>query len=289
MSRKVDQMPMPAEVLPMKIIVASPSRSGTLGLYQAMRILGYKTYHFYECITVHGLPHMEICSEAITAQYNRLSGVKKYNRADYDKWLGDYDCLVEIPSMMGPDLIEAYIDDPGVKFILTERNPDKWATSVNNTAGVVIDMPYQFPFSILKYFDATLYRFLAMNELVYRAMSGCTGPGDAENAQNLRKHYTDYIKKVKEIIPADRLCYIRLEDGLDWENICPFLGVPIPEEAYPGRNEPEKFQKLVHEFLQPKMMVAVMRLSAVAVPAIGILGWAAVKYGPPALAELRSL
>jgi hypothetical protein len=93
--------------------------------------------------------------------------------------------------MMGPDLIEAYIDDPGVKFILTERNPDKWATSVNNTAGVVIDMPYQFPFSILKYFDATLYRFLAMNELVYRAMSGCTGPGDAENAQNLRKHYTD--------------------------------------------------------------------------------------------------
>jgi hypothetical protein len=34
---------------------------------------------------------MEICSEAITAQYNRLSGVKKYNRADYDKWLGDYD------------------------------------------------------------------------------------------------------------------------------------------------------------------------------------------------------
>lgn len=97
------------------------------------------------------------------------------------------------------------------------------------------------------------------------------------------------IKKVKEIIPADRLCYIRLEDGLDWENICPFLGVPIPEEAYPGRNEPEKFQKLVQEFLRPKMMAAVMRISAVAVPAIGILGWAAVKYGPSALAELKRL
>ena len=83
------------------------------------------------------------------------------------------------------------MDDPDVRFILTERNPDKWVTSVNKTAGALLDMPYQFPFSILKYFDATLYRFLAVNELVYRALSGCTKPGDAENAQIMRKLYTN--------------------------------------------------------------------------------------------------
>jgi hypothetical protein len=64
--------------------------SGTLGLYRAMRILGYKTYHLAECIFVHGLPHMEVFEEAITAQYNELSGVKKFDRSDYERWLGDY-------------------------------------------------------------------------------------------------------------------------------------------------------------------------------------------------------
>jgi hypothetical protein len=89
------------------------------------------------------------------------------------------------------DLIEAYIDDPDVKFILTERDPEKWVTSVNTTAGALLEMPYQFPLVILKYFDATLYRFLAMNEVVYGAISRCTKPGEPDNAPNLRKHYTD--------------------------------------------------------------------------------------------------
>lgn len=82
----------------------------------------------------------------------------------------------------------------------------------------------------------------------------------------------------KATIPADRLCLIQLENGLDWENICPFLGLPIPDEPYPGRNEPEKFQALVMDFFRPHFIAATMRLSAVAIPVVGVLGWAAVKY-----------
>lgn len=89
------------------------------------------------------------------------------------------------------DLIEAYIDDPDVKFILTERNPEKWATSVNNTVAPVHDMPHQFPFNILKYFDSRLHSFLNINEVVYRALSRCTKPGEPDNSSNLQKHYTD--------------------------------------------------------------------------------------------------
>lgn len=96
------------------------------------------------------------------------------------------------------------------------------------------------------------------------------------------------IEKAKQIIPADRLCLIQLEDGLDWENICPFLGLPIPNQAYPGRNEPEKFKKLVEGFLQPKVTAAFMRLGAVAIPAVGVLCWAAIKYGSSALTLLQS-
>ncbi|CAI7673589.1 unnamed protein product [Penicillium bialowiezense] len=156
-----------------------------------MQILGFKTYHLYECIAVHGLPHMEVFEEAVIAQCNDLSGIKKFSKSDYERWLGEYDCLVEVTSHVGTDIIEAYADDPDVKFILTERDSEKWALSVNNTAGGLIDMPYMFPFVILKYFDATLYRFLVMNETVYRAISKCTRPGDADNIPSLQKHYTD--------------------------------------------------------------------------------------------------
>lgn len=84
------------------------------------------------------------------------------------------------------------------------------------------------------------------------------------------------IKQVKETIPADRLCLIQLEDGLDWESICPFLGLPVPDQAYPDRNEPEKFQKMVQDFIQPRIVAAAMKLGAVFIPVAGVLGWAAV-------------
>lgn len=55
-----------------------------------MQILGYKAYHMFECVIVRGTEHMEICEEAVIAQNNRFSGIKRYDRADFDKWFADY-------------------------------------------------------------------------------------------------------------------------------------------------------------------------------------------------------
>ena len=60
-------------------------------MYNAMNMLGFKTYHFAECVLSHGLPHMRLFHEALTAQFNRLSGIKRYNKADFDKWMAEYD------------------------------------------------------------------------------------------------------------------------------------------------------------------------------------------------------
>ena len=87
------------------------------------------------------------------------------------------------------------------------------------------------------------------------------------------------IQMVKDVVPADRLCVIRLEDGLDWNSICPFLEVPLPDVEYPDRNEPAKFEALVHEKLNPHIYAAMLRLGAIVVPALGVFGWMAVKYG----------
>jgi hypothetical protein len=38
-------------------------------------------------------------------------------------------------------VIEAYVDDPNVKFMLTERDPEKWVAPFNNTAGTLMKRP----------------------------------------------------------------------------------------------------------------------------------------------------
>ena len=34
---------------------------------------------------------MKVFREVVTSEYNRLSGIKRYTKADFDKWLADYD------------------------------------------------------------------------------------------------------------------------------------------------------------------------------------------------------
>lgn len=99
--------------------------------------------------------------------------------------------MVEIPSYMGMDMIEAYAEDPDVRFILTERSPEKWAKSVNNTTAQVATMCSQFPFSILKYFDSTLFEFLDLNRVIYQGLACGTKPGGPGNEQILARYYAE--------------------------------------------------------------------------------------------------
>lgn len=90
---------------------------------------------------------------------------------------------------MGPEVLEAYADDPNVKFILTDRDPDKWVTSVNNTAGDIYTKLHQFPLNVLKYFNTDVASFLRLNKLIYGAISDGTAPGDENNREALRRNY----------------------------------------------------------------------------------------------------
>lgn len=89
------------------------------------------------------------------------------------------------------DMIRAYAQDPNVKFILTERPPEKWAISVNNTAAEVVTLADRFPISILKYFDSTLYQFFTLNQVIYRALAGGTMPGDPDIERQLQRWYIE--------------------------------------------------------------------------------------------------
>ncbi|KAF9893853.1 hypothetical protein FE257_010023 [Aspergillus nanangensis] len=244
-----------------------------------MTILGYTPYHMLEVLTKHGYSHMKIVREAVIAANDRFSGIPRYQRPELDKWLAEYDCLIEIPSYIGMRAMESYAKDPDIKFILTERDPDKWVRSFNNTAGEVGKAANVFPMNILKRFDAELGGFFENTQLMYWAMSDGTDKGHPDNEAALRKNYIEYIHAVKETLPQDRTLVIKLEDGLGWAQICPFLEMDIPDQPYPQANVQEKFQAIIGDFMRPRVMAAMVRLGVVVAPTLGVAGYLGWKYG----------
>ncbi|RAL05402.1 uncharacterized protein BO80DRAFT_461268 [Aspergillus ibericus CBS 121593] len=277
MARSVDRMAQPADKKKMRLVVVSCSRTGTLGLHEALEMLGYTPYHMIDLMTKGGRPHIKAFTEGIIAQNNRLAAIKRYETPDLDRWVGSYDCLMEIPSYVGLRSLETYMEDPEVKFILTERSPDKWVKSFNNTIGEAIKAADQLPISILKHFDAEMGEFFHLAQVMYWAYSDGTNPGHPDNEAALRKNYVEYIRTVKQTLPEDRLLVVRLEDGLGWEQICPFLDVPIPEQKYPRGNEPNVFHKIVEKYLDPRVKAAMINLGTTVAAVAGIGGYLAWK------------
>lgn len=52
-----------------------------------MQILGFKQYHSYDYLFVHGVCHMEVEYEAVVAQHNTFSGITRYSKSDFEKGL----------------------------------------------------------------------------------------------------------------------------------------------------------------------------------------------------------
>ena len=106
---------------------------------------------------------------------------------------------------------------PNSKFILTYREPESWYKSVSRHIGDLRD---------------------AQHEWIYGRGKGL--PKD--HKENTLKVYTDHITEVKEYFkdrPED-LLIIDFTKGDQWEPICTFLGLPIPNAPFPHANNASK-------------------------------------------------
>ncbi|CAJ2514045.1 Uu.00g021640.m01.CDS01 [Anthostomella pinea] len=148
MTRYIDTVPTPAHVKPKKLIVLSAPRTGTHGLYLALQELGFKPYHMVEAI-MDGPSAIRIMEEGMDAEFFHRG--KRYGREEFDKWFADYDIIIEMPFFMLHSVVRAY---PEAKFLLTERDPEKWAKSFENTIGHSCQRMEQLPMSVFKYFDS---------------------------------------------------------------------------------------------------------------------------------------
>jgi hypothetical protein len=293
--RRIDDIPQPTEAPKIKAILLGCSkcdiillhfvqqrdancyyyaiRTGTLGLYRAFKILGYKPYHAAEFIQSQDNRDKIIFQEALLAEHNRFLGVQQYGRAEFDKWFQHYDAIIEVPSYMPLQIHNAYLSDPNVKFLLTERDPDKWVRSFNKQLGGMNDYLASFPMVILRHFDTDLWHHWNFNNLAYNLFSGTTKRGQPGNEQILRQNYVNYNNLVKKLIPKDRLRVIKLEEGLGWDELCDFLEVSRPNVPYPNFDDHlELRDTLVGNWVRR----AILKFAAVITPIIGagiMLAW----------------
>ena len=64
--------------------------------------------------------------------------------------------------------------------------------------------------------------------------------GHPEDRERAIATYEANVKAVVETVPAERLLVHKLGDG--WAPLCAHLGVPVPDQPYPSRNNTAEFQ-----------------------------------------------
>lgn len=78
---------------------------------------------------------------------------------------------------------------------------------------------------------------------------------------------------IRTLVPKDRLLVVRLEDGLGWEQICPFLGHEVPANTrYPRGNDPKEFVRMRNAWIVKSVVPLLATTAAIAAPVIA-LSW----------------
>jgi hypothetical protein len=197
----------------MQVIGAGVGRTGTYSLKLAINRLGLGPCHHMEAVLQDMAVQVPLWSDAVEG------------RPDWQKIYRGFASAVDWPTAcFFRELVATY---PEAKFVLTLRDPDRWADS----------------------FAATIYKLLAGRdldspdkrawlEMADRVITR-TGfpPGLGQNA--LRNAFVAHNEAVKATIPADRLLVYEVQHG--WGPLCEFLGTPVPDEPFPRTNDRVEF------------------------------------------------
>jgi len=207
---------------PVKVICLGLSRTGTTSLSEALEILGHgPCYHTYSIVRK-GKNDFDA--------WFKISDGPATPEA-FDAILQGYHAVLDQPPALFPG--ELYAAYPDARFILTTRDPDKWATSAKNTIFAAIELtrkmenrpPIEESFRTW-HRDHLLKKFY--------------GPDAFANPKRI---ILEHNEKVKRIIPEEKLLVYQVGEG--WTRLCQFLEVDVPSVPFPHLNDSESFGNVV--------------------------------------------
>jgi hypothetical protein len=202
----------------LRVIGAGFGRTGTYSLKAALEQLGLgPAYHMAEVFE-----HPEHIA--------LWQAVGEGARADWDTVFAGYQAAVDWPaSAFYRELMEAY---PEAKVILTVRDPERWHQSGTNTI---------FPRPEDELEETLPPEIVAHRRMVRTIVWDGIFNGQVHDRNYAMDVFTRHVETVQKQVPADRLLVYNVKDG--WEPLCAFLGVPVPDNAFPRLNDTAAFNE----------------------------------------------
>lgn len=195
----------------LKVIGAGFGRTGTMSLKLALEALGLgRCYHMVEVFQTPGAPQ---------AWTDAAEG----KEVDWDAMFDGFGAAVDFPVCAFYRELAAHY--PDAKVILTERDPESWFASTQATI---------FGQAIHDRLHAVPEFGRMITALFDRTFNGRVNDHDYTIAV-----YQRHNAQVRRDIPAERLLVYNPVQG--WGPLCTFLGVPVPDTAFPHTNTREEF------------------------------------------------
>lgn len=215
----------------MKVIGAGFGRTGTRSLKAALELLGFgPCYHMSSVI-------------AEPYRVRQWLDVGEGRSRDWDTLFAGFESALDWPaSAYWRELAAHY---PDAKVILTVRDPGRWYDSVSETifrSALEQRRPLPWRRRVIRWLvarrvpDFALYPRMARATFIDPVFDGRIDDRDHAIAV-----FERHVAEVEAAIPAGRLLVYPAGEG--WEPLCAFLGVPVPEEAYPQVNERAAFRR----------------------------------------------
>ncbi|KAJ7203985.1 P-loop containing nucleoside triphosphate hydrolase protein [Mycena rebaudengoi] len=215
-----------ARTVPMKVLVLGYCRTGTSSMRTALQMLGYS--EIYHMQSVLGNPlEAAMWQEAMDAKF--LGKGKKYGRAEWDQLLGHCQAVTDAPAMLfSEDLIAAY---PDAKVILTNRDPDKWWKSYDESLGGMLRSQ---TFPVTEWLDPQHFgKVIPVARRSAHLAFNCD-PRTVKK-EDAKACFVAHYKNVRHMVPEERLLEYRVGEG--WGRLCEFLGDEVPEVDFPRTND----------------------------------------------------
>lgn len=203
----------------LRIVGAGLGRTGTHSLKNALEQLGFGPCH--HMIEVVGNP----------AQLSSWRAAARGETPDWDAVFAGYASCVDWPSaFFWRDLAARY---PDAKVLLSTRPEESWLKSIQATILPLLQTLADIPPG----------PFRDTMEMARRLIVERTFGGKIDDPARLLAVYRTHAEAVRRAIAPGRLLTYDVAEG--WEPLCRFLGVSIPDTAFPRVNSTLEFQELV--------------------------------------------
>lgn len=238
----------------LNIIGAGFGRTGTLSVYTALKQLGFPCYHMFEVLeNKANKSHLDF--------WRTVANSEPGMPHDWGHVFSQYTATLDNPACcVWRELLAAY---PDAKVVLTlhPKGAEAWYDSTMDTIYFTEKM---WQFKVLEFATPFGRKFGDMSrKLIWqRSHKGTMNDRDKAIA-----HYNQHIEDVKATVPADQLLVFSADQG--WKPLCEFLGMPVPETAFPNVNDRAAIKKSLNELTR----------GAYVILGVGAVGLAGLVYG----------